>query len=45
MVKDADIAFSSGESAEESAVSAARPAQRMKRVKSRNSLTQAGISF
>jgi len=45
MVKDADIAFSSGESAEESVVSAARPAQRMKRVKSRNSLTQAGISF
>ncbi len=45
MVKDADIAFSSGESAEESAASAARPAKAMKRAKSRNSLTQAGIYF
>ena len=45
MVKEADIAFTDGNSAEESAVSAARPAQAMKRAKSKNSLTQAGIYF
>lgn len=45
MVKEADIAFHDGESAEKSAVSAARPAQVMKGAKSKNSLTRAGIYF
>jgi len=45
MAKESDIAFSAGKSAEESMVNVARPAQRIKRAKSKNSLTQTGIYF
>ena len=45
MEEESDIAFSAGKSAEESTVNVARPAQMMKRAKSKNSLTQAGIYF